>query len=851
MTMTYLSQIGILPALLIALGGLLVLRSADPEKAQRRFLHYLLLVGNGLLLALLVSILLTPAQDNRPFWQVVNVMMPATIGVMALIFLQGKQFLAARRPTQLWALLLLLGLASMVIGYGSVPFELAYRILPGVTVLVLGWLVGRHLRKTAVLLAILLLLMLVGFNLMQTLPASTMSPPPRWVQFVMVPIYFGAPGLIVVIAAVLITNGLQQEGKKRPFLLITLALGLLGYLAYSTYWTSIWDQTSDGIGGLMLSHSLSVVAVGAGMVMAITLTGRQRGVGLLFAVVTPLLLLQSFEQGWQVSYHDLTEARADRIIQALADYHQREGTYPPTLDALAPLDLLYVPRPVELQGETWCYQGGANFYRLGAFSREFFAMPVELELYAAAGEPDSEWACAGQLAAMKERYYSPMEDPAAMQPPPNTPLPPSEVAETGELLEPLLGENNMVWGSWSPDSAYFLLGQNDSAGQVTLSFLNGQSGELCPIPGTYSFPPFAINLRTHHAWLPDGQLLLLDGDGEITILAPCAQDVRSVMPETTEQLTELMAQDEMGNGRLLFKTDSAFWIFDGLSLTWHLVPDVTPNPYEAHWDNAAWRPDGQMLAISRLNGRDASDGSTLYIINGDNGQIMHTLPLDEASDQSAPRADWLRAQELLLGGNGVLRILDFSTDPPQSTDVLGEIFGLDLAFPDEVWGNGWEVDWANDSYILTVQANHPRNQALYLYRSATGTVDVYDETANLLLLFPNRQMEQWTKPEAEAAQQDEFVLINVAPGQVHPPLTITGHTPRDYPRLSIVYLAESEQLVVASSQGISRHTVPDGKMTDFWTLAEPGFAPFLRPAPDGSALVVVRDQGGLYWLPLR
>ena len=35
--MTQLSQIGILPVLLIALGGLLVLRSAEPEKAQQRF----------------------------------------------------------------------------------------------------------------------------------------------------------------------------------------------------------------------------------------------------------------------------------------------------------------------------------------------------------------------------------------------------------------------------------------------------------------------------------------------------------------------------------------------------------------------------------------------------------------------------------------------------------------------------------------------------------------------------------------------------------------------------------------------------------------------------------------------
>jgi len=58
-------------------------------------------------------------------------------------------------------------------------------------------------------------------------------------------------------------------------------------------------------------------------------------------------------------------------------------------------------------------------------------------------------------------------------------------------------------------------------------------------------------------------------------------------------------------------------------------------------------------------------------------------------------------------------------------------------------------------------------------------------------------------------------------------------------------------LAVASSQGISLHTLPAGEMTTFWTLIGQGFAPFLRPASDGSALVAVRDQGGVYWIPLR
>jgi hypothetical protein len=851
--MTRLNQIGILPALLLTLGGLLVLRSTEEEKRQRRFLPYLLVVGNLLLLALFIAIQMTPPRDNRPFWQVLAVLMPTVIGVLALIVLHGKHLVAMSRGAQLLALLLAVGLAGMVIAYWNTRFDMmAYSILPGVLVLALGWAVGRRFQKTAVFAAVLLLLALFGLNALSNAHAGGLPPsPPTWLAIPFSIGFVALPGMLVVVAAVLLTNSLQSRDGKPALLPMMLALGLLGYLAYSIFWASVWDQTSDGLGGLALSQPSALVAVGAGMAMAVALTGWRRSAGMLFALLVPLLIYQSFEQGWRVSYHDITDARAERIVQALADYHQREGVYPPTLGALTPRYLLRVPQPVELRGETWCYQGGADFYQLGAFFREFFSMPVQLQVYAIVGEPDGTWACEEQLAAMKERYYSPMEDPDAKQPTPPTPLPPSEIAREAEALTPLPGAGNMVWGSWSPDSTHFMLGQRDDAGSVMISFLNGQTGELCAAGGTYSFPPLTVNLRHHHAWLPGGRLLLVDDHGQAVLLTPCVSDVQDVAPESTNSLTEILAHDAE-KGRVLAKSTNAFWIFDAHTLTWQPIPGVTPNPYEAHWDDAAWQLGGEQLAIARLNGRDASDGSTLYIIAGDTGQVLRSLPLAEASDQSAPRVDWLSPHELLLSGSDVLRLLDLSADPPQSTDVMAEIFGLDLDFPDEVWGNGWQVDWESGSYILTLQANRRHNQSLYLYQSATGAIDVYDEDTHLLLLlFPNGEMEQWTKPGTTDSALDEFVLIDVGESKVYPPLRITGHTPRDYPRLSMAYLAASAQLAVASSQGISLHTLPDGDMTTFWRLAGQGFAPGLRPAPDGSALVAVRDQGGAYWIPLQ
>mgnify|MGYP000694686706 CR=1 FL=1 len=73
----------------------------------------------------------------------------------------------------------------------------------------------------------------------------------------------------------------------------------------------------------------------------------------------------------------------------------------------------------------------------------------------------------------------------------------------------------------------------------------------------------------------------------------------------------------------------------GLALAVQQIAEVTPNPYERHWDDAAWSLDGEWLAISRLNGRDKTDGSTLYLIAGDSGEVAKQLPLGYASDQHA------------------------------------------------------------------------------------------------------------------------------------------------------------------------------------------------------------------------
>ena len=411
MGMTTLFQIGIVPAVLITLGGLLVLgrqagESEDDEKAQRSFTLYLLAVAGFLLLALAVAALTLLMGNVRPFWQVASVLLSSVIGVLALLLLRARRFAAMGRAAKVLALLILLGVAGMVVAgllglLGVTTFGLV-----GVAVLVVSWPLGRRVTRTAGLFAVLLLPARSGLNSLFSMPPGGGTP------------FFDAlggvfsllvlPGLVVVWAAVLLTNSLHVSGGgasgRRGLLSILLALALLGYLAYSIFWATVWDQTSDGLGGIFLLMGAAPVAVGAGMVMTVALNGRRRPVGLLFAILVPLLLHLSFARGWDVSYHAITEARAERVAQAVEEYRQREGVYPERLDALTPRYLLRTPQPVELQGETWCYQGGDDFFRLGAFSREYFSTPVELRVFQSAGEPDSVWSCEERLLEVKERY---------------------------------------------------------------------------------------------------------------------------------------------------------------------------------------------------------------------------------------------------------------------------------------------------------------------------------------------------------------------------------------------------------------------------------------------------------------
>jgi hypothetical protein len=855
MTTTFLNQLGIIPAILITLTGVLILRGDVKERNVPRFFLLLMAVMILFQMALFIIKRFFTEPYNQPIFQATWLLAPSILGILALILLNVRTaWINMNRNNRVVAGLLALTVVVLFALNWDPRWGLELIVLPGALILSIGWALGRRHPRLAVILSLFSIAVLLYTNWIMSHPLDYNDPNVRVLGMVLFFPLFVIPGLSVVMSAILLTDSLTQdeESLNRFHRVVKIAFGasLILYLAYIIYWGSIWDHTDDGLLGLSLVQPSAITAIGAGMVMTLAMRGRNRLVGLLFMIAVPIFLQQSFERGWRVSYHEITEGRAERISLALDQFHAREGYYPESLNELTPRDLLFIQQPMILAGEEWCYESGGNYYQLAAFHREFFSAPVSLRIYESAGDvPSSPLSCEDRLAEMKEKYYSPMEDPNAMQPPTPAPLPTSVVNIQRETVQPIVRARAVSVGKWSPDGMYLLFGLPGISGNqsvMSLSFLKADTGEICPVSETQRVTGMEDGIHEHFAWLPDGRLLYVPSSGDMTIHTPCEPDSVNLTDSYPVTFTHALDYHE-GSGRVLLKNQDTFWILDGHSLEAIQIPNVTPNPFDLHWDRFDWSPEGNRIAISRLNGRTAREGSTLFIVNGTTGAVEYELPLNAASDQSAPMVIWTSEEELLFNGNNTLFLIDFRTAPPQFTDVLREIFLLDISYPNDVSTFAWE------GHHISIRVNHPRNQDIYVFHPETGQVEIIQpKSASPLFFFPNGEMVEMANYLAEPSE-DQYELIWVdAPDTASPIITVQGHLPRNYPNLFPRYLPNSEQLVFSSSQGVSLVSIPDGETVSFWELAGGGgFSTYVLPPSAYPALVVVADGDGLYYIPLR
>lgn len=180
--------------------------------------------------------------------------------------------------------------------------------------------------------------------------------------------------IALAVTGVLLSAGLRPQASRGTPLALAVAGLLLSLSLYTLYWLIVWDSTYDPIGAIWLVF-LVLVALMIGALLAISLPGRWKVAGLLFAVLMPVGLIAVTVGAQRVDFRDRTAARAERIGRAIESYYEREGHYPESLGDLIPRDTLYLPGPVIIFGQPWCYEGGGQSFRLGYVDREHWSDP--------------------------------------------------------------------------------------------------------------------------------------------------------------------------------------------------------------------------------------------------------------------------------------------------------------------------------------------------------------------------------------------------------------------------------------------------------------------------------------------
>ncbi len=405
-------QLAAIPAMLIVLASALVQRrSLENSSANRRWFFWLLALSAGIQLLLYLFSLLFPQSEMRFGYFLAVASLPVLLGMLALLLLDVGVWAGIPITQKVIALLV----AAVVVASAFLalqPYGLGLVLLAGAVILAMAWTLIKLPRSFLTGLGLLIFLMLSqSLNVTYGADYASRSSP---VRSLLGPLLFFLPAIAIMLVAVLIDGALRYEDDPRVpdkgdwFSLATsggLALLLIGVVAYNIYWTSLWDQTTDGVGGIIGAGLTSVTAIAAGMILGVRSTSKRRWAGGLFTVLIPLVLFGAFMFGTGADYHALTAQRARRIQAALESYKTKNGAYPQGLQDLVPGELLAVPKPAIHPGEGWCYQAGPDFYQLSTYYRRYFSTPFSLHVYAAAGNPpDSNAACQSHLAELKRKY---------------------------------------------------------------------------------------------------------------------------------------------------------------------------------------------------------------------------------------------------------------------------------------------------------------------------------------------------------------------------------------------------------------------------------------------------------------
>ena len=422
MPMIHALLLGILPAILLVWVGSHIRSSAEDEKGVQRWLLFLL----GVLTLLLIIHVIALFLSNRGSSFLLVFFVPVTCGTVAYLFLHlfSEHMVWAHASVKTFLLfLIVIFLFIMLVFAGDLTgiagdLTVTGFIIFGGAFLALVWKVwnwiGRwYLAAWAVQMVFLCISIWAtdGHTLFQEIPP--------WLAFIKA-VFFLMPVLAIIVAARLFYLGQvggQPKDWRKVILILLLVVSILLLVGYQIALASVWDVATDGIGGIFLWFQVSISGIAAAMVMAQFLPNKRKYLAIAFALIVPISMRFAFWIGtygpdgqWGMSPVFVTERRAEMVGRAIQRYYDQHGGYPRVLNELVPRNLVYLPQPIMIPGQTWCYEGGDEYYRLGYVYRQYFFAPASVRIQVAVGEPpDLGWACEDEAAKYPAPpgYYDP------------------------------------------------------------------------------------------------------------------------------------------------------------------------------------------------------------------------------------------------------------------------------------------------------------------------------------------------------------------------------------------------------------------------------------------------------------
>ena len=319
--------------------------------------------------------------------------------------------------------ILLLGTFGMITLAGvSVGFLLV--AIPALLIWLFAWILPAVLKrvdsKVWIAIGILILIGLIfpTSSLMSSdYEAGPFSTPVSTIIFLL-------PSLALVGAAVLLYSVLsfyypndvsesesmkseKRQGNGLPLIALLLAAILVIKTLHNLYGLTLWDNTFDPLGYLWLILPI-FIALLSGMTLFITLPYRTKPAGIFYVLIVPIFLVAVSALAQSVDFRQETTKRAEQVAQAVDSYYAREGMYPETLSQLTPWYGVPLPKPIIIYGQDWCYESGADYYRLGYIDREHWSDPRMIgHIYKSVGEvPDTQPMCMAEFNALQDHQYS-------------------------------------------------------------------------------------------------------------------------------------------------------------------------------------------------------------------------------------------------------------------------------------------------------------------------------------------------------------------------------------------------------------------------------------------------------------